>query len=68
MSTFGERLSAELRDTGWTQSEFAKAVGTYPCNMSQWINGTVSPTARSLRKILEMLPGTDARWLLTGGT
>jgi len=66
MSCFGERLRTVIADRGITQGELATAAGTYPANMSQWINGTISPTVPSLRKILTALPDVDARWLITG--
>jgi transcriptional regulator with XRE-family HTH domain len=68
MSCFGERLRIVAMSADMSQAELARAAGTYPANMSQWINGTTSPTATSLGKLLRALPHADARWLLTGET
>lgn len=65
-SYFGLRLRKSIRVSGMTQAEFAKAVDSYPSNVSQWVNGTISPTTRVIGKILRVLPDVDARWLLTG--
>lgn len=66
MSTFGQRLKAAIAEEGLSQSDLASEVGSYPANISWWINGRLSPNAISVAKILRALPKVDARWLLTG--
>lgn len=39
MQSFGERLKARYEEMGWTQAEFAEAVGVTPAAVSQWVSG-----------------------------
>lgn len=49
------RLDDAIKDRGWRQAEFAKAIGKKPSEISKWLSGTHNFTADTLFDIERVL-------------
>lgn len=64
---FQQRLQGAMASEGVTQTVLATRTGIDLTNICHLMHGRRAPTLKTLCKILQALPATDARWLITGG-
>ena len=65
-SGFGERLSIAMKVTGVRQADVARASGIDQAQLSNMVRGEREPSLANLARLLNALPGCDARWLVCG--
>lgn len=63
MSTFGERLRAEREKQGYSQKQFAEALGITPTRLNYWEKDKREPDVLNIKKILSILK-IDSDYLL----
>ncbi len=63
MSTFGERLRAEREKQGYSQKQFAEALGITPTRLNYWEKDKREPDVLNIKKILDILK-IDSDYLL----
>lgn len=62
---FGERLCAAIAASGMRKCDIArKAELTDASHLHHFCSGRITPTLAVLRRLLDALPNTDARWLI----
>ncbi len=66
MRTFGARLHHEILKHGYTVSEFAHQAGYDRSTLYAVITDKSGAHSTSLARMLQVLPNTDARWLICG--
>ena len=66
MSTFAERLRAEVKKHGLTTTTFAEEAGMPVPHACHVLQDDREPSLKTLRKILRALPKADARKLILG--
>lgn len=65
-SGFGERLSIAMKVVGVRQVDVACASGIDQAQLSNMVRGEREPNLANLARLLNALPGCDARWLVCG--
>ena len=60
---FAERMRIIKAKENITNAEFAKRVGVGPNTVSEYMRGRTSPTAETIRNIVEAFD-VDPKWLL----
>lgn len=65
-SGFGARLSIAMKVTGVRQADVARASGIDQAQLSNMVRGEREPSLANLARLLNALPGCDARWLVCG--
>lgn len=65
-SGFGERLCIAMKVTGVRQADVARASGIDQAQLSNMVRGEREPSLANLARLLNALPGCDARWLVCG--
>lgn len=65
-TTVNERFRSILEDSGLSDSEFCRKIGTSSQNLSHWKANNRPIPAKYLVKIIEIFDDLDARWLITG--
>lgn len=65
--TFGDRLRTAIAASGKTQGDIARNIGSDGAYISNLCSGRKSPALMVTRRLLNALPGVDARWLVCGG-
>lgn len=63
MSTFGERLRTEREKQGYSQKQFAEALGITPTRLNYWEKDKREPDVLNIKKILYILK-IDSDYLL----
>ena len=63
LSTFGERLRAEREKQGYSQKQFAEALGITPTRLNYWEKDKREPDVLNIKKILGILK-IDSDYLL----
>lgn len=63
MTTFGERLRAEREKQGYSQKQFAEALGITPTRLNYWEKDKREPDVLNIKKILDILK-VDSDYLL----
>ena len=58
-----DRLSAEIRESGKTQTEIARRLNIKQCNISQYVNKKQLPTIDTFAALCELLD-LDANYIL----
>lgn len=65
-SGFGDRLGIAMMVTGVRQVDVSRASGIDQAQLSNIVRGAREPSLANLARLLNALPGCDARWLICG--